>query len=605
MVLLSVVFTLSACQTSGGSTVYNSVDLEGNALKQDEAMLINARMYSPYATCRHEHCTQQNRRWLIVEMKFNDLNFAYRVGYQSPGGRKPRSTEKFDLYFGYRFNRQYWQYELRGIDFSRARKVVSNGGRTYWLTDWFWDATAYQHLQLANNKYSPHMTADSIQRNQALIKLLKNRTKGPDRAVSWDVALVGGENLWSSKFSELYEKRRLRGSDALAALENPKQVYEDKILPIDNAYTDYRAKRKNAARDNQVYSRFIRKNFVPLTIKGGVRSQKCPILPGMANIGHNPPNEFYGLADQAVQRGQCLDKVLNSYSLDPLIDTYAELQKEEERLFSNTVGEERFSIEAAVKEIDWAVNELKLAADQATRLYDAGDQTARIWAKKRKAQQQEAAVMRSLYAGLQNLNSQMQANNARRQQEFKRQLRRIHKQKAIASGKYKRNQQAALNKLNSASTGNTTTSSGSSSSGSNTATASLAPAIYLMSEAKVASCSADQWSQQRGASCEVVENGQFVTLARQCLDKGKKIEGYRRGRAYSIWRFAGLTTAEASKLMSAKQQSAYEFTADSPAAVKKVYFANRTDHLRIFWSQEAAKAGAGRYCPGAQVDWLD
>jgi len=121
-------------------------------------------------------------------------------------------------------------------------------------------------------------------------------------------------------------------------------------------------------------------------------------------------------------------------------------------------------------------------------------------------------------------------------------------------------------------------------------------------------CTAAAWSQQPGANCRIVESGHFVTLGGTCFDNGNQMEGWRntKGRAYSVWEFSGLTTAEAQKLISAKSQSPYEFTAGSIRDVKDIYYKNMTNQFRIFWSVEAAKASTGRYCnANALIDWLD
>jgi hypothetical protein len=399
--ILCVLFTATGCETN--EAVLPAQPVAGPPLGANEIMLVDAQTQA---------LTQQNCQGCSnaggpahLRLRLEGNNLAYQIAYA------PLSNRPFDpdalyrvgikIWFGGRPGHSLW---LEGFDFSDARKVEGPDGLTYYFSDWYWNAAPYQNLVLEATNY-PVLAFDFTRRdNLKILKLVQSKMTAGEKIVSWQMdfqfASKQGELLWT--------KRNLRGDAALAALRDPAAAYAKYIEPIDAAYFAELRKRKAATGHNKAYRRFVNRVLKPHTLEGVVKKANCPSLPYRLEINYHPPQTFYDEGGNAVRRAECLHNALNAYDPDRLIEAYEKHLDEETSLFSTTYDIERFSLEESLEQPRQTARNIKVALNRADYLFEGGDITAQKRARKRAAQNREAASMQALMSGLQNLERDLQ-----------------------------------------------------------------------------------------------------------------------------------------------------------------------------------------------------
>ncbi|MDX6752136.1 hypothetical protein SH611_20205 [Geminicoccaceae bacterium 1502E] len=400
LTLVLAPLVLAACET----VHVPSGPVAGGPLAPDEILLVqNETRALTFRSCKG--CTNKGGP-LHLRFRLNGDNLIYQVAHA------PLSNRPFQPKAPYWINVPIWFNGLQGMslglggfDFAEASKVTGADGRTWYVTDWYWNGFLYKDLDRHGESYPFASTERTREHRRAILALMREKIAAGMQIDTWPLEFTIPTVPTGV---EWMRARTLTGEAALAAFADPASAYEQHVAAVDQAQVDHSAGLKAADSANRSYQRFVARELTPLTVAGLVGQRNCPGLPYPLEINYSPPETFYGEAQNALRRATCYTEALEAFDPDALADRYEEVAGEESALFSETYGIERFSLADGEKEAAEAVASVNLALERADYLFKGGDITAKKRARARREQQQQTAMMQGLMAGLQGVEQTLQ-----------------------------------------------------------------------------------------------------------------------------------------------------------------------------------------------------
>jgi vacuolar-type H+-ATPase subunit E/Vma4 len=390
---------LAGCQTTGSELP--STPVSGGPLAANEVLIADgwsrSMLYKNCPECMNDGGALQ------VRMRLVGNNYIVKVAYAPPPGRSLDPGKVYRV--GFMWDRIH-DNGLKIMDFTFAggERVTHGDGRTYWVSDWLWNAATYNHLVNGKNIYLGYYGKEPHKKQLESLDHIRAKMAAGEKVLPWSLAIDFQPHI----NYRLWRDRYLSGEAAIAALNDPESAYERHFAAMDAEMLAHRQKKKDAQPANKAYRAFVARNLVPLTVDGLLEEAKCPGLPYPIEYNYHPAQKFYDQAGWALQRADCYNRVLNAYDPGALADRYEEVSEEESRLYAETFEQKRFTLQGADKQTRLAAGEINTALKRADYLFKGGDYTARKRAQKRREQQQSRAQMQALMSGLQGIQNTLQ-----------------------------------------------------------------------------------------------------------------------------------------------------------------------------------------------------